>query len=231
MISATADASAPIVSGFIESTFSPVVYEAVRQCLADAPGAKTANADADGARTAIVLASTMGDSGTLDLGSRLLIAGEVSNPLLFMQSTANAILGRMSIDFSISGPLIALSPLGDLAADLLATADVLLADGEVDRVVLVGVELAGSERTAAAHRELGSDPPAADLAVAIVLDRGDEIPAAPNPSQPVPTQPDPAEPDPTQPPPGAPAVPSSTSYGSLRGLVEAAARIRGARSC
>jgi 3-oxoacyl-[acyl-carrier-protein] synthase III len=205
VIAATADASAPLVSGFIESTFSPLVYEAVRQCLAEAPG------DADGTRTAIVLASTMGDSGTLDLGSRLLVAGEVSNPLLFMQSTANAILGRLSIDFSIAGPLIALSPVGDLAADLLATADVLLADGEVDRVVLVGVELTGSERTAAAHRELGTRPPAADLAVAIVLDRGDVVP--------------------TQPVSGVPAAPSSTHYGSLRGLVEAAARIRGATSC
>jgi Beta-ketoacyl synthase, N-terminal domain len=214
VIAAIADASAPIVSGFIESTFSPVVYEAVRQCLAEAPG----EGAADGARTAIVLASTMGDSGTLDLGSRLLIAGEVSNPLLFMQSTANAILGRMSIDFAITGPLIALSPLGDLAADLLATADVLLADGEVDRVVLVGVELAGSARTTAAHRELGTRAPTADLAVAIVLDRGDVIPT---------------EPDPTAPVPGAPAAPSSssTTYGSLRGLVEAAARIRGATSC
>jgi 3-oxoacyl-(acyl-carrier-protein) synthase len=208
MIAASADASAPLVSGFIESTFNPLVYEAVRQCLAEAPA--PVGVDVDGARTAIVLASTMGDTGTLDLGSRLLVAGEVSNPLLFMQSTANAILGRMSIDFSITGPLIALSPLGDLAADLLDTADVLLADGDVDRVVLVGVELAGGERTTAAHRELGTSPPAADLAVAIVLERGDVVP------------PEPA--------PGAPSA-APTPYGSLRGLVEAAARIRGATSC
>jgi hypothetical protein len=205
VIAASADASAPLVSGFIESNFSPLVYEAVRQCLTEAPTPE--GIDIDGARTAIVLASTMGDAGTLDLGSRLLVAGEVSNPLLFMQSTANAILGRMSIDFSITGPLIALSPLGDLAEDLLATADVLLADGEVDRVVLVGVELAGSERTTAAHRELGTSPPTADLAVAIVLDRGDAVPAIPA------------------------AAASSTPYGSLYGLVEAAARIQGARSC
>lgn len=201
MIAAIADASAPPVSGFIESTFSPLVYDAVRQCLAEAPG--------DGAGTALVLASTMGDSGTLDLGSQRLVAGQVSNPLLFMQSTANAILGRLSIDFAISGPLLALSPLGDLAADLLAAADVLLADGEVDRVVLVGVELAGTERTAAAHLELGTRPPSADLAVAIVLDRGDTVPAEPDLS--------------------TPSVPS-TRHGSLRGLVEVAARIRGARS-
>jgi hypothetical protein len=203
MIAAIADASAPPVSGFVESTFSPLVYDAIRQCLAESPGA------GEGARTALVLASTMGDAGTLDLGSQRLVAGKVSNPLLFMQSTPNAILGRLSIDFAISGPLVALSPLGDLAADLLDTADVLLADGEVDRVVLVGVELAGTERTAAAHRELGTRPPAADHAVAIVLDRGDPIPAPPDLS--------------------APSV-LSASYGGLRGLVEIAARIRGAKS-
>jgi hypothetical protein len=205
MIAAIADASVPPVSGFVESTFSPLVYDAIRQCLAESPGAGAG----EGARTALVLASTMGDAGTLDLGSQRLVAGKVSNPLLFMQSTPNAILGRLSIDFAISGPLVALSPLGDLAADLLDTADVLLADGEVDRVVLVGVELAGTERTAAAHRELGTRPPAADRAVAIVLDRGDPIPVAPDLS--------------------APSV-LSTSYGGLRGLVEIAARIRGAKS-
>ena len=203
MIAAIADASAPPVSGFVESTFSPLVYDAIRQCLAESPG------EGDGARTALVLASTLGDAGTLDLGSRRLVAGKVSNPLLFMQSTPNAILGRLSIDFAISGPLVALSPLGDLAADLLDTAEVLLADGEVDRVVLVGVELAGTERTAAAHRELGTHPPTADHAVAIVLDRGDPIPALPDLS--------------------APSV-LSASYGGLRGLVEIAARIRGAKS-
>jgi hypothetical protein len=203
MIAAIADASAPPVSGFVESTFSPLVYDAIRQCLAGSPG------EGEGARTALVLASTMGDAGTLDLGSQRLVAGKVSNPLLFMQSTSNAILGRLSIDFALSGPLVALSPLGDLAADLLDTADVLLADGEVDRVVLVGVELAGTERTAAAHRELGTRPSAADHAVAIVLDRGDPIPVTPDLS--------------------APSV-LSTSYGGLRGLVEIAARIRGAKS-
>ena len=198
MIAAIADASAPPVPGFIESAFNPLVYDAFRQCLAEAPG--------DGARTAFVLASTMGDAATLDLGSRKLVAGEASSPLLFMQSTANAILGRLGIDFHVTGPLIALSCVGDLAADLLATADVLLADGEVDRVVLVGVELAGTERTTAAHRELGTCPPTADLAVAILLERGDQVPI-----------------------PSAPSV-TSTPYGSLGGLVEVAARIRGARS-
>jgi 3-oxoacyl-(acyl-carrier-protein) synthase len=205
MIAATADASAPRVSGFVESTFSPLVYEAVRQCLAEESGAGDRTVAQDGARTAIVLASTMGDSGTLDLGSRLLVAGETNNALLFMQSTANAILGRLSVDFAITGPLMAVSAAGDLAADLLAAADVLLAAGDVDRVILVGVELAGTERTTAAHRELGTVPPTADLAVAIVLDRNDPLPVPSTLGQ-------------------------STQYGSLRGLVDLAARIRGAKS-
>lgn len=199
MIAAIADGEAPPVSGFVESAFSPLVYQAVRQCLSGQP--------ADGARTALVLASTMGDTDTLDLGSRLLVAGRVHNALLFMQSTANAILGRLSLDFAITGPLLALSVLGDLAGELLATAELLRSDGELDRIVLVGVELAGSERTAAAHRELGTDPPAIAAAVAIALDRGDPVPR--NPSVP------PAE---------------SATYGSLRGLVEVATRIRGATS-
>jgi 3-oxoacyl-(acyl-carrier-protein) synthase len=208
MIAAIAGPDAPSVSGFIESAFSPLAYEAVRQCLTEA------KAEADGSRTAIVLASVMGDSGTLDLGSRLLVAGEVSNPLLFIQSTANAILGRLSIDFAITGPLISLSAAGDLAAGLLATADLLLADGDVDRVVAVGVELSGTERTAAGHRELGTTAPAGDLAVAILLDRGDPVPTLPQPPQ---------SPQPSQPP-----VPST--HGSLRGLIELAALIPGATS-
>ncbi|WP_158889467.1 beta-ketoacyl synthase chain length factor [Amycolatopsis anabasis] len=197
MIAARADASAPPVPGFVESVFSPVVYQAARRCLADRPG--------DGARTAVVLASTMGDATTLDLGSRLLVGGRVHNPLLFMQSTANAILGQLSRDFAITGPLLSLSTMDDLAGELLATAQLLLEDEELDRVLLIGVELTGTDRTAAAYRELGTGPPAADLAVAIVLDRDDPLPSPPN------------------------DVPS-TEYGSLRGLVELAARIRGTRT-
>jgi hypothetical protein len=207
MIAAIVDDEAPPVSGFVESAFNPLVYQAVRQCLTGRPG--LTGRPADGARTALVLASTMGDTDTLDLGSRRLAAGQVHNPLLFMQSTANAILGRLSLDFAITGPLLALSVLGNLAGELLTTAELLRADGELDRIVLVGVELAGSERAATAHRELGTSPPAVSAAVAIALDRDDPIPSCPCGNPPVP----PIE---------------SAKYGSLCGLVEVAARIRGA---
>ncbi|MBO0804524.1 MAG: hypothetical protein J2P25_15795 [Nocardiopsaceae bacterium] len=206
MIAAIVDDGAPPVSGFVESAFSPLAYQAVSQCLTglQCPTGQPSptGRPADGARTALVLASTMGDADTLDLGSRRLVAGQVNNPLLFMQSTANAILGRICLDFAITGPTLAISVLGDLAGELLATAELLRADEDPDRIVLVGVELAGSERAAAAHRELGTCPPAASAAVAIALDRGEEIPPVP---------------------PAGPAT-----YGSLRGLAEVAARIRGA---
>jgi hypothetical protein len=127
-----------------------------------------------------------------------------------MQSTANAILGRLSIDFSITGPLIALSPLGDLAERPAGHRGRAAGGRGGGPVVLVGVELAGSERTAAAHRELGTEPAGRRPR------RGDR-----------------ARPEAMWFPPAGPrrtpsVDASSTRYGSLRGLVEAAARIRGA---
>ncbi|MGW7597470.1 beta-ketoacyl synthase N-terminal-like domain-containing protein [Streptomyces antimycoticus] len=200
MIAAIAGPSAPPVAGFVESAFNPMVYQAVERCLTAGPG--------DGSRTAMVLASTMGDAATLDLGSRLLVAGQVHNPLLFMQSTANAVLGRLSIEFAITGPLLSLSTTADPAGELLATAELLLEDEELDRIVLIGVELTGTERTTAAYRAFRTGPPAADLAVAIVLDRDDPVPSLP---------------------PDIPPTPSG-EYGTLRGLVELAARIQGTTS-
>ncbi|MFI0815425.1 hypothetical protein ACH4TX_03050 [Streptomyces sp. NPDC021098] len=195
MIAAMSGPDAPPVAGFVESPFNPLVHQAVERALTARPG--------DGSRTAMVLASTMGDATTLDLGSRRLVAGQVHNPLLFMQSTANAILGQLSRDFAITGPLLCLSTVADLADELLATAELLWEDDELDRVVLIGVELTGTERTTAAYRALGRvGPPATDLAVALVLDRGEPHPRPPSPIPP-------------------------TEHGTLRGLVELAARAQG----
>lgn len=151
------------VPGFVESTFNPLIHEVARRCLAERPG--------DGTRTALLLGSTVGDSGTTDLASRLMIGGQVSNPLLFMQATANAILGYLSKEFGITGPLIAMSALTDLGSALLDTANILLDDEELDRVLVVGVEQAGSDRTTAVCRELGLAEPAEDFAVAVLIDR------------------------------------------------------------
>ncbi|MGI3204281.1 hypothetical protein ACRJ4W_51280 [Streptomyces sp. GLT-R25] len=88
------DIPLPRLPGFVESAFSPLAYEAARLCLAEQPG--------DGARTAVALASTAGDTTTADLASRRMVSGRVHNPLLFMQATPNSVLGCLSREFGIT---------------------------------------------------------------------------------------------------------------------------------
>ncbi|MFE9647983.1 hypothetical protein ACFYO0_28495 [Streptomyces sp. NPDC006365] len=173
------DIPLPRLPGFVESAFSPLAYEVSRQCLTERPG--------DGARTAVALATLMGDTTTADLASRRMVSGRVHNPLLFMQATANAVLGYTSQEFGITGQTFSLSTLDDPVAELLAMADLLLEDPELDRVLVLGVELGGGERLAAAYRELAADsgrpvpdlPATAGLAAAVLLGRpGGEAPVS-----------------------------------------------------
>ncbi len=161
--------------GFVESVFSPLVFEACRRCLDADP--------VDGARTAVVLTSLMGDTATADLASRRLVAGRVHNPLLFMQATANSVLGYLSREFKITGQQLSLSTLDDPLAESLAMADVLLDEPDLDRVLVVGVELAGGARVGAVRGELAGGPPPGqgDLAVAVLLGRdgGSVVPLPP----------------------------------------------------
>lgn len=174
------DTPLPRLPGFVESAFSPLAYEVGRQCLGGRPG--------DGSRTAVALASLMGDTTTADLASRRMVSGRVHNPLLFMQATANSVLGYLSRELRITGQTFSLSTLDDPVTELLTMADLLLEDPELDRVLAVGVELgaggrgdvsAPSGRVAAVYRELAADsgrpvpaPSApAGLAAAVLLGR------------------------------------------------------------
>lgn len=148
------------VPGFIESAFNPLVHHAAAQCLRDR--------EFDGSRLAVVVSSLVGDSTTTGLASRLLVAGQVHNPILFMQATANAVLGLLSREFAITGPLLSVSTVDE---DPLDTAELLLTDPELDAVLLLTVELAADERTAAVHRLLGRTPPTKDGASALLLER------------------------------------------------------------
>lgn len=145
------DITLPKLPGFVESAFSPLAYEVCRRILTERPG--------DGARTAVALASLTGDTSTADLASRRMLSGKVHNPLLFMQATANSILGYTSREFGITGQMFSLSTLDDPLTELLAMADLLLEDPELDRVLVLGVELGGGERVAAVHRELAAADP------------------------------------------------------------------------
>ncbi len=167
------DITLPKLPGFVESAFSPLAYEVSRRILTEHPG--------DGARTAVALASLTGDTTTADLASRRMLSGKVHNPLLFMQATANSILGYTSREFGITGQMFSLSTLDDALTELLSMADLLLEDPELDRVLVLGVELGGGERVAAVHRELAAGsgrpttattlPTAAGLAAAVLLGR------------------------------------------------------------
>ncbi|MFG2343660.1 beta-ketoacyl-[acyl-carrier-protein] synthase family protein [Streptomyces phaeochromogenes] len=165
------DIPLPRLPGFVESAFSPLAYEAARLCLAEQPG--------DAARTAVALASTAGDTTTADLASSRMVSGRVHNPLLFMQATPNSVLGYLSREFGITGQMFSLSTLDDPLTELLSMADLLLEDPEVDRVLVMGVELGGGERLAAVYEELadghGQPAPAlpadAGLAAAVLLSR------------------------------------------------------------
>ncbi|MFJ1749653.1 hypothetical protein ACIOJD_25890 [Streptomyces sp. NPDC088116] len=165
------DIALPKLPGFVESAFSPLAYEVGERCLTEWPG--------DGARTAVALASMTGDTTTADLASRRMVSGRVHNPLLFMQATANSVLGHISREFGITGQMFSLSTLDDPLTELLAMADLLLEDTELDRVLVLGVELGGGARVAAVHRELALDggrpvpdlPVSAGLAAAALLGR------------------------------------------------------------
>ncbi|MCZ4507787.1 hypothetical protein O3Q52_06115 [Streptomyces sp. ActVer] len=191
------DIPLPRLPGFVESAFSPLAYEAARQCLAERPDGGTsrsggtsrpeAGGEAEsggGSRTAVALASTTGDTTTADLASRRMVSGRVHNPLLFMQATPNSVLGYLSREFGITGQMFSLSTLDDPVTELLSMADLLLEDPEVDRVLVVGVELGGGERLAAVYEELAGGngrsvpvpalpalPADAGLAAAVLLGR------------------------------------------------------------
>ncbi|MCP3799391.1 ketosynthase [Allokutzneria sp. A3M-2-11 16] len=159
----------PRLPGFVESTFNPLLFDVAQRCLTAAPG--------DPSRTAVVLGGLMGDSTTFDLTSQRMVAGQVHNPLLFMQATSNSVLGYLSREFGITGPMSCLSVSGGLAGELLLAADLVLDTAEVDRVLLLGVELAANERTGHAYRLLADSggqvgPPVADVAVALLVERG-----------------------------------------------------------
>ncbi|ELP69868.1 hypothetical protein ACKI1I_01925 [Streptomyces turgidiscabies] len=172
------DIALPKLPGFVESAFSPLAYEVSSRCLTARPG--------DGDRTAVALASLMGDTTTADLASRRVVSRRVLSPLLFMQATANSVLGHMSREFGITGQMFSLSTLDDPLAELLTMADLLLEEPELDRVLVLAVELGGGGRVAAVHRELAADsgrpdpalPASAGLAAAVLLGRPDDAAGA-----------------------------------------------------
>lgn len=161
------------VPGFIESQFSPLVYAVVKQCL-------SARDAGDGAGTAIVLGSGLGDTTTADVASQNVVKGSVHNPLLFYQSVPTSILGYVARELGITGPLSCMAGGAGLCTRMLEMADLLLEDEALHQVVVVGLELQLNPRTARirALQGTGGSEPAADIAVGLLLRRGPAPPGS-----------------------------------------------------
>jgi 3-oxoacyl-(acyl-carrier-protein) synthase len=155
---------APPVPGFIESQFSPLVKAVVDACVTEAGGVP-------GERTGILLVTTFGDSTTTDTASRRQLAGQVHNPLLFYQSVPTSILGHVTREHRITGPICCISVLDSPISQALEMAAMMIADGDIEQVLLIAVELAATERVFAAWQRLAGvvAPPARDGAVAMLV--------------------------------------------------------------
>ncbi|MEV8535748.1 hypothetical protein [Streptomyces sp. NPDC051211] len=226
----TSDEDAPPgVPGFIESRFSPLVRQAVDLCWSDAEPAEPGRL-AD--RTAVLLLTSFGDATTTDLASRRLLEGQVRNPLLFYQSVPTSILGFITRELRITGPLTCLSVHDGSTREAFETAGLMLADGDVDQLLLIGVELAGTARTAAAGKGVpgaGRDPERGDAAVALLLRRQQEASGSGAFAVDLGAVPDgsgPALPDGSGPPFPAAAAPGSGPLRAFGGLWAAIDHVR-----
>ncbi|WP_406205719.1 hypothetical protein OH807_31400 [Kitasatospora sp. NBC_01560] len=150
------------VPGFIVSSFPALVAEVADRCL----GLRYTGAPLPaelGERTALLLVSTGGDRETARAVADLVDRGERVSPLLFFQSVPNSIAGRITAHWGLTGPVVCTSPAGDPRRDAAEVAELLIAGGEADEVLVVLVEQAGA-------------PGESDRAVALLLGAA---PAAP----------------------------------------------------
>ncbi|WP_305783544.1 beta-ketoacyl synthase chain length factor [Symbioplanes lichenis] len=173
----------PMVPGFIESRFNPLVHRAMAACLGTLD-------PASGSTTGVVLASVLGDTTTADRASVAVAAGRRPQPLLFYQSVPTSVLGHVSAAYGITGPMVCVSGTSGLYADAVETADLMLAEPEVSRVLLVYVDIGAEQRPLESLRQLeshGEQPaPGYECCVAVLVDADGygKIPAPPSSLQP-----------------------------------------------
>jgi 3-oxoacyl-(acyl-carrier-protein) synthase len=126
----------PAVPGFVTSTFSPLVVEVAQRCLHAFFGAAPAS-PARGERTGVVLASSTGDLATSAAVAQAVSQERRVPPMLFYQSTPNAVVGYLTARWDLRGPVVCTVPLGDAMADARACADLLIRSGDADAVLVV----------------------------------------------------------------------------------------------
>lgn len=151
------DAELPAIAGFIASAFSPLAAVLAEQCLSSYFGARPADAER-GERTAIVLASSTGDIGTAAAIARAVDQRRRVPPLLFFQSNPGAVVGYISARWGLSGPAACINPTGDPLADAIATAALLIEDGDAAAALIIVAEAGRRDQPYGAALLIG--PPA-----------------------------------------------------------------------
>ncbi|MEV8512144.1 hypothetical protein [Dactylosporangium sp. NPDC051484] len=138
------DTEPPRLAGFVHSNFNPIVAAVAGRCLAELP--ESAHPDGDGAGTAIVLVSDLGDVESAAHVARAVDTGARVGPLFFFQSVPNAVLGHVAARHALTGPVACVC---DAASGLDVTRG-LLADGDAGRVLLIELDHDETGETAAA---------------------------------------------------------------------------------
>jgi Beta-ketoacyl synthase, N-terminal domain len=129
----------PAIPGFIASSFSPLVAELADRCLGGYFGTRPAD-QARGESTAVVLASRTGDLATAAAVAQAVDAGQRVPPLLFYQSSPNAVVGHLTARWGLAGPVVCTSPACDALEDALRGAAALIGGGEAAAVLVIAAE-------------------------------------------------------------------------------------------
>jgi hypothetical protein len=150
----------PAIAGFVTSSFSPLAAVVAQACLQSYFGPPPAADTARALTTAIVLASPTGDLGTAAAVGGAVDAGRRVPPLLFYQSNPNAVAGYIAARWGLAGPVTCTIPAGDPLADALASAALLIEDGDADAalVIVVSQAPAGASAGAASPGPTGPEP-------------------------------------------------------------------------
>jgi hypothetical protein len=113
----------PGVPGFVGSAFNPMVAAAAERCLAQVDTEPL---------TGIVLVSD-GDRAGAEHVEQAVAEGKRIGPLYFFQSVPNSIAGWIAAKWELRGPVVCVTNGGRDEAELL------LADGDAERVLIVQV--------------------------------------------------------------------------------------------
>lgn len=129
----------PPIPGFIVSSFSPLVAELAERCLRRYFGLRPAD-QVRGERTAVLLASTTGDLATAAAIAEAVDASRRVPPLLFYQSSPNAVVGHLTARWGLAGPVVCTSPAAGTLTDALQSAVLLIEDGDAAAVLVIVAE-------------------------------------------------------------------------------------------